>query len=158
VNYLYGHDETVAAFAANLIPSCRSRGFGRCKTIGVLDEEGLIIAGLVYHQYDPDAEIIEISAAALPRRYWLTRETLRRMFEYPFLQIGCQMVVQRIEASDERQQRMMAAFDYMLIRVPRMMGRDKDGILCLLTYEDWLGNRFNRRLREQMLETREAAE
>jgi hypothetical protein len=46
----------------------------------------------------------------------------------------------------------------MLIRVPRMLGRDKDGILGLLTYEDWFGNKFNRRLRDELAETREAAE
>jgi RimJ/RimL family protein N-acetyltransferase len=158
VKYLYGQDEAVADFVRQLVPSCRTRGFGRCKAIGVMDNDGALIAGLVYHNYDPDAEVIEISAAALPRQYWMTRETLYRMYAYPFLEVGCQMVVQRIEASDERQQRMMAAFDFMLIRVPRMLGRDKDGVLCLLTYEDWIANKFNRRLREQLSETREAAE
>ena len=145
MNYLYGYDAEVAQFVAQLIPSCRERGFGRCKTIGVLDGDGMLIAGLVYHNYDPDAQVIEISAAALPGKIWMTRETLKRMFQYPFLQCGCQMVIQRIAADDVRQQRQMAAFDYMLVKVPRMLGRDKDGVLGLLTYEAWAGNKFNRR-------------
>ena len=145
MNYLFGHDEEVARFVAQLIPSFRGRGFGNCKAIGVIDREGLLIAGLVYHHYDPEAQVIEISAAALPGRVWMTRETLRLMFQYPFLQCGCQMVIQRIPADDYRQVRQMQAFGYDLIGVPRMLGRDKDGILALLTYEAWAANKFNRR-------------
>jgi RimJ/RimL family protein N-acetyltransferase len=158
VRYLYGQDEAVADFVARLIPSCRSRGFGRCKAIGVLNDQGYLIAGIIYHQYDPDAGIIEISGAALPGVNWLTRETLRKMYEYPFLQIGVQMIIQRNWAEDERLLSILARYNYTFIRVPRMLGRDRDGVLCTLTYEDWLDNKFNRRLRQQMLETREAAE
>jgi hypothetical protein len=28
-----------------------------------------------------------------------------------------------------------------------MFGRDKDGVLCLLTYEDWCENKVNKRYR-----------
>ena len=65
LDYVYNYDELVARFVAMLIPHCR-RGFGRCKTIGVIDDAGQLIAGLVYHNYDPEAGIIEISGAALP--------------------------------------------------------------------------------------------
>ena len=153
MKYLYGHDETVADFVAQLIPSCRSRGFGRCKAIGVLRDE-FLIAGIVYHHYDPDAGVIELSGAALPGVNWLTRETLRRMFEYPFLQIGVQLIVQRNSADDERLLGVLARYGYVFVRVPRMLGRDKDGVICLLTYEDWLDNKFNKRLK-QHLETQD---
>jgi hypothetical protein len=153
LRYLYGHDEAVAHFVAQLIPSCRVRGFERnAKSIGIIDDNGLLIAGLVYHNYDPVSEIIEISGAALPGKYWLTRETIKRMYQYPFLQVGCQMVFQRNSAEDERLLGMLATYDYTLIRVPRMLGRDKDGVICTLTYEDWANNRFNKRLKHHLLE------
>jgi hypothetical protein len=151
MRYLYGHDEIVAHFVSQLIPSCRERGFpSTARAIGVIDDDGLLIAGLVYHNYEPEAEIIEISGAALPKKYWLTRETLRRMYQYPFLQIGCQMVFQRNSANDERLLGMLAAYGYTLIRVPRMLGRDHDGVICTLTYEDWADNRFNRRFKHHL--------
>ena len=144
LEYAYGHDAVVCAFVAGLIPSCRTRGFGPCKTIGVVEGTELI-AGLVYHNYDPDAQIIEISGAALPGRAWLSRETIRRMYTYPFLDLGCQMVVQRNDAEDTRLLGMLAAYNYSFIKVPRMLGRHKDGVLCCLTFEDWANNRFNQR-------------
>jgi hypothetical protein len=153
LQYLYGHNETVCDFVARLIPRCRERGFPpSARGIGVLDAEGVLIAGLVYHNYEPEAAIIEISGAALPGRQWLSRETIRRMYQYPFHQLGCQMVFQRNSANDERLLGMLAAYDYALIRIPRMLGRDEDGVICTLTVEDWAGNRFNRRLKHHVMD------
>ena len=145
LDYVYGHDETVADFVAMLIPHCRERGFGACKTIGVVDEEGTLIGGVVYHNYDPEAGVIEISGGAINPR-WLTRRTIAQMYQYPFLQLGVQMIVQRTPADNERLLRQLAAYDYMFVKVPRMFGRDRDGVLCMLTVEDWEKNRFNKRL------------
>jgi hypothetical protein len=159
LQYLFGYDGVVAPFVARLIPHC-ARGFGfNVKTIGILDG-GDLIAGIVYHNWEPEAAIIEISAAALPGEPWLSRETLRHMFQYPFHGCNCQMVVQRIPADDERQQFMMARFGYDLIKVPRMYGRDRDGVLALLTVEAWANNKFNRRFAHHLRPEpiREAAE
>ena len=145
LEYAYGHDEVVCAFVANLIPTVRQRGFApNSRAIGVVDGTTLI-AGIVYHNYDPDAGIIEISGAALPGQPWLSRETIRRMYQYPFHQCGCQMIVQRNAADDERLLSMLARYGYHFIKIPRMLGRHRDGVLCCLTYEAWADNRFNRK-------------
>jgi len=158
LDYVYGYDEIVGKFVADLIPHCRERGLpAASKTIGVIDGEGRLIAGLVYHGYQPEAGVIEISAAALPGKYWLTRETIRRMYQYPFLQCQCQMVVQRVAATDERQLRQLAAYNFAFIRIPRLLGRDQDAVLCLLTYEDWAANKFNKRYKHHLPQFEEAA-
>jgi len=147
IDYVHGHSQTVAHFVASLIPHCR-RGFGdNAKAIGIIDNEGRLIAGIVYHNWDPDSGIIEISGAAIPGKYWLTRETIRRMYQYPFLQLGCQMVVQRTPADATRLLGMLAAYDYTLIPMPRLFGRERDGVICCLTKEAWAANRFNQRFR-----------
>jgi RimJ/RimL family protein N-acetyltransferase len=149
LDYVYGHDEIVSHFVATLIPHCR-RGFGpAAKAIGVIDE-GRLIAGIVYHNYDPEAGIIEISGAALPGTYWLSRETLRRMFQYPFHGCRCQMVVQRTPADDERLLGVLARYGYAFVTIPRLFGRDRDGVVCLLTREAWENNKFNQRLRHHV--------
>ena len=145
LDYVYGYDEIVADFVAQLIPHCH-RGFGpNIKAVGVVSE-GNLIAGLVYHNWEPEAGVIEISAAALPGQNWLTRETIKRMYQYPFLQLGCQMVVQRVPADDQRQLYMLSRYNYSFIPFPRLFGRDRDGVICRLTYEDWTANKFNKRL------------
>jgi len=150
LDYVYGHDQIVSAFVASLIPHCR-RGFGNCKTIGVIDRDGTLLAGLVYYNWDPDAAIIEVAGASRSAR-WLTRETIRRMYTYPFLEIGCQMVVQRTPADDERLLRQLAVYDYRFIKMPRLFGRERDGVICTLTIEDWQNNRFNKRLHHHVVD------
>ena len=157
LDYVYGHNEIISQFAASLIPHC-SRGFGpNAVAMGVIDPEGRLIAGIVWHNYDPDSGIIELSGAALPGKYWLTRQTLRRMYGYPFLELGCQMVVQRTPADDRRLLGILAAYGFRLITVPRLFGRDRDGVICTLTVEDWVHNRFNRRLLKTGQPEQEAA-
>ncbi len=156
LNYVYGHDAVISQFVAEMIPSVRGRGFGNCKAIGIV-EGGMLIAGLVYHNYDPGAGVIEISGAALPGQFWLTRETIRHMYQYPFLVCGCQMVVQRTPAEDERLLYMLLRYDYTLHRIPRLFGRDQDGVICCLTREAWEANSFNKRLKHHEPQLSEAA-
>lgn len=145
LRYVYGRDEIVRPFVASLIPACRERGLPKASvSIGVIDPRGRLIAGIVYHNYDPDAGTIEMSLASISAR-WLSRETVRRMYKYPFLELGCQMVYARVRADDERLLRQIASLNYSLIKVPRMFGRDVDAVLCLLTREAWEDNKFNRR-------------
>jgi hypothetical protein len=151
LDYIYGHDETVARFVAQLIPACRERGFSSLalRAIGVI-EDGNLIAGFVYHNWDPDAQVIEMSGAALPGKQWLTRETIKRFWRYPFIDCGCQMTLMRVDAKDERLLRQLKALNYAFIMVPRLGGRDKDTVLCLLTREAWEANKFNRRLKHHL--------
>jgi hypothetical protein len=74
LSYLYGHDALVAQFVAQLVPHCH-RGFPpEARGIGVLNESGVLIGGLVYHNYDDDSGLIELTgadrerAAAAPAR------------------------------------------------------------------------------------------
>ena len=152
--YVYGQNKIVGDFVAGMIPHCW-RGFGdNIKTLGVLEigQDGLgrLIAGIVYHNYDPDAGVIEISGAALPGAKWLTRETLKRMYAYPFFDCGCQMVVQRTPADDERLLYMLVRYGYELARVERLFGRHRDGVVCTLTREAWESNKFNQRLQHHL--------
>lgn len=148
VKLVYGHDEIVAGFVAAMIPHMRGRGFGRCTAFGVVEDvANELIAGFVFHNYEPDAGIIEISGAALPGVKWCTPMVLAAIYQYPFLQLDCQMIIQRVPADNERLLRQLAQLNYSLIKVPRMFGRDWDGVLCLLTEEAWRENKICKRYR-----------
>ena len=146
LGYVYEQDKMIAQFVAMMIPHVRDYGFGdNIKSIGVVTEAGELIAGFVYHNYDPGAGVIEISGAGLPGSPWCTPLTLAKIYQYPFRQLGCQMIVQRVPASNGRLLRQFAALNYMLIKVPRLFGREQDGVLGLLTQEDWAANKICQR-------------
>lgn len=143
LEYVYENSEAVAWAVARMIPHCRERGFGKCKAIGVL-EHGRLIAGIVYNNWNVEAETIEISAASISPR-WLTRETIRRMYEYPFEQLNAQAVVQHTPADNEALLYQLARGGYTFEPQTRYFGRYRDGVYCLLTRETWQASKFIKR-------------
>ena len=140
----------VAAFVAWRIPHCR-RGFGENQSMGVLDDEGRLVAGVVYHNHDPEAGLIEMSGASLTPR-WLTRRVLVEMYWYPFIHCGCHTAVMRVPADDERLLYILARYGYKFIDFPMLFGRERDGKICRLTVEAWAANKFNQQRAAAMQE------
>jgi hypothetical protein len=145
LHYVYGQNEIVTQFVARMIPHMHGRGFGRCQTIGVVDKAGKLIAGIVFHNYHPEAGVIEMTAAALPGSRWMTRETLRRIHQFVFERCACQTLLLVVPADDEALLRQPAHLGFIFVRVPRLLGRDRDAILCLLTHEAWEASKFHNR-------------
>ena len=143
----WGHDEAVAAWVARHIPGCE-RGFETCRAMGVLDGEKLV-AGMVYHNWEPEHGVIEISGAATTPR-WLTRRVLWQMFAYPFAGIGCQMLVMRVSQRNEQWNgrglpRLLTAYGFDKHTIPRLYGRQESGHLFTLTDDAWRVNGFHKK-------------
>lgn len=135
-------DTRVSAFVAALL-EMRTDFFGKCQALGFLDDAGDLRAGVVYHNWNPEAGVMEISAAALDRR-WGGRDTLGVIFAYPFDVAGCQMVVGRTEDGNRAPLHIWRALGADQIRIPRLRGRDKAEILSTLTVEQWRASKFAR--------------
>ncbi len=141
MNIIYGCNKQVHDFVARLVPEC-GRGFGKCSTLGVV-HKGKLIAGLVYHNWNPESSVIEISGAATNPR-WLTKPVLHAMFAYPFDQLNVQLLVMRVSENDKRLRRMLRAYNFIRYRIPRLRGRDEAEIIYTLSDDDWRENRFER--------------
>lgn len=141
---VYGLSDPVKAHVASLIPKCAERGLpDDGVAIGVARDDGVIVGGMVYHGYDPDAGVIELSVASTDKR-WFTRPILYGLFSYPFDGLGCQMVCSRVSARDTALRRMKRAYGFDEHVIPRLFGRCEDGILYTLTKEQWKANGFHR--------------
>lgn len=145
---LYGYNDEVAAFVASLIPGCE-RGFGNCRAIGVVDEDAAeLVAGMVFHDWQPGPGLIQISSASTTPR-WLTAEVRHKMFSYPFDEVGCQMVVLQVSAANERMVRIAKAFGFTPHFIARMRGRNEDGYVFTLTDDAWRNSKFTRKYHGQ---------
>jgi len=160
VRYIYRQDAAVAAFVAGIIaPGSRADlTFGSCQTIGVIDDDMKPVAGIVYNNYNRAAGRIEMSVAAVPKSRWLSRETIWRAHEHPFVTLECQIIYGHVRASNEAWLRVMASLGYAFITVPRFYGRDADGVLIMLTVEDWQTHPIHQRCKRSVEDNiREAA-
>ena len=143
LDYVFGHDEIVANFVASLIPECRARGFGKCRAMGVVNSEGEMIGGVVYRNWCPEVGTIEISAASLPGTNWLSRRTLKLVYDYPFYHCGCHMVIQTTMADNEKALLVKAKIGFTFYKIRHLGGPDRDGVVATLTRDQWEASPLN---------------
>lgn len=68
------------------------------KGLGLEDESGELIAGVLYEGYNEHN--VWMHVAAEPGGRWMTKEFLRYCFHYPFVELGCSRVSGYVEASN----------------------------------------------------------
>ena len=135
---LYGQSEVVERFVADLLGY--PRGFGECQAVGFLDGDGKLVAGVVYHQYQPEQGVIEISAASTCRN-WLNRARLAEIFDYPF-RIGCRLVVARIGEHNARARRIWCSLGSDEYVIPALRSPSESEVIYVLSAEKWRAGKF----------------
>lgn len=141
---VYGPQPVLKRFIELNIARCAGRGLPEAgKAIGVINGQDELVGGFYYHDFDPDAGVIEISGASTEKR-WLTRPVLYRLFSYPFNELNCQIVAMRHSARDKPLARMLRAYGFHQVTVPRLFGRDEDAIISTLTDDAWRDNKFHK--------------
>jgi hypothetical protein len=133
--------DAIAGFVARHIKG-GDRGFGNCVAMGVIDDETLI-AGMIFHNYNPECQTIELSGAATSKR-WLTRRVFNEMFSYAFDQAGCQMLVARHSEHNRTLRRMWNAVGANEYLIPRLRGRNEAEAVATYTAEAWREGRTMR--------------
>lgn len=100
----------------------------------------VLIAGTLYHNYYPDAGVIELTSASISRR-WLTRPVIKAMFSLPFDAFKCQLVVLRVSQKNPHMLKIARAFGFSEYVIPRLRGRDEDEHVFTLTDDAWREHR-----------------
>jgi RimJ/RimL family protein N-acetyltransferase len=92
LEFAVGPAETaiMAGWVAERIPHMHGGGFGPCVAGGVV-RDGVLVAGVVFHDYHPQYGTMQVSIAADHPR-WASRPVLRAMFDYPFRQLGVDLL------------------------------------------------------------------
>ena len=136
---VYDHSDAVKAFVSNGLWEGRRTidGYG----LGVANAAEGLIAGIVYHHFDPDSGVIEISAYSA-RRDWLNRETLKLIFSYPFDQLGVRLCVARISEQNTRALRIWKALGAELTPIPDIRADGEAEIIAVLHRDTWNNSKF----------------
>jgi RimJ/RimL family protein N-acetyltransferase len=81
---LYGCSDEVAGWVADQIPEVNN-GFQNATAIGVVSN-GKLIAGVVYNEWQPEYQTMQLSIAAT-NPMWARPEIISGLLAYPFYQI-----------------------------------------------------------------------
>lgn len=137
-SFFTGSDaEKCSVWVGTRIPGCEE-GWSNCVVLLCHDDE--IKGGVVFHDYNPSAGVICLSAAGSPRGF--TREMIRRTHEYVFS--FCQMVMLQVREDNDGMNRIVSRLGYVPHRIPRLSGREAAAILWTLTDDDWRQSKFKR--------------
>lgn len=98
--------------------------------------EGLV-AGFIYHNWNPAAGTIEVSGYSTCRD-WCGKAGLQAIFSYPFETVGVRMVVARHSEHNARVIRIWRSLGAQQYRIPALRGPDEAEIICTYSREAWL--------------------
>ncbi|MBY7649601.1 MAG: hypothetical protein C4617_03785 [Candidatus Liberibacter europaeus] len=133
-------NQAIASFVAQRIKDC-SEGWEKFVSIGFV-KNNLLVAGVIYHNYCPVANIIELSGAS-DCKNWLSRQSLKAIYHYPWNELNCQSVVHRVPDEDFPQHRMLASLGAIRYHIPRLRGRNAAENIYVMTHESWMQNKIN---------------
>lgn len=117
--------------------------FDKFCSIGVA-RDGVLVAAMIYHNYEPDYGVVEMSAGASDAQ-WMDRSVLRTILDFPYDQLGCQAIVARHDETASHLRRMWKCVGAQEHVIPRVRGRDRPAeVVSVLTHEAWLASKFKR--------------
>ncbi len=106
--------------------------FGPSSSLGVVNDKGALIAGVVYHDFQPDYRSVQLSMAAHNPR-WAKRDVIAALLHYPFGQLGCYRVFTLTPANNTMALRVNSHIGFQREGVAdSMFGPNSDGVMMRL--------------------------
>ena len=140
--FVTDYSDAVKAFVASGLFT-PERHFGEAVGLGFANETEGLIAGFVFHNWEPAWGLIEVSGYST-RRDWVNKDHLRALFAYPFDQLNLRLVTARHSERNTRVRRSWNALGAAETVVPEIRGPSEAEVIAVLTKEAWLSSKFMR--------------
>ncbi len=114
-----------------------------CQSMGVVDRDGELVAGFVFHNYDERTGMIEVSGASDVKN-WATRMVVTTALDYVFVTCACQMLYARQHFENEAARRGWLHLGGHEVIIPRLFGRDTVGTIITLTDDQWFASKIRK--------------
>lgn len=135
---LYGASDTIVEMVRQRIPNAFD-GFSKdAQGLGVV-KDGKLLGGVVFDQWT-ERNVVMSGAFDSPR--WCSRQTLRQLFSYPFIQLGLRRMTTITTADNERAIRLDLKLGFQHEGTLRnFFPGDVDGVVLGMLREEcrWLG-------------------
>ena len=136
---LYGHDRTVAEFVAQLAPIERPGFAGFAGALGIINNDGALVGGVVFSDWRPDFGTVEVSAAALDPRALGKASIIRELGAYPFGPLRCYRMWARTAETNLRTRKFLTGIGFREEAVnAHHYGYKRHAILARVLKPEWM--------------------
>jgi len=136
VKLLYGHSSSVAQWVSKNIAHMQGAEFGPLEAIGVIDDDGTLVAGVVFHDYQPAFKTIQVSVAASTPR-WFNRRILKEILAYPFERLRVNLIWSSIVHDNARAIRFNKGIGFVQEGVARYRFGSKHAYVSSMTFKEY---------------------
>lgn len=141
-NVLFGFDADVSAWVAQRIPGFTPTKDARA--LGVVRDERLI-AGVVYERWNG----VHVEASiAVDHPGWATKDTMFRIFSYPFNQLGCVAISVIVPSSNIQSLNLATKMGFEPEALVKYAAHDGSSLVIMKMFKEncrWIGNGKRRR-------------
>lgn len=148
----YGSTPLVAEWVRRQIPHMDGGDFGPCEAIGIINNDGEILGGVVFHGMV--GRTIQWSAAAKTAN-WLRPDLIADIMDYPFKQLGCVRITAFIPRRNKRARDFHVRFGFKHEGTMRRQFGGDDAAIYGLLAADWRRSPFNTESKRSAPETLE---
>lgn len=147
MNFIYGNkaNPEVNRFLCDFVGQWvfgQPNDFGPCGSLGICEGK-TIIAACVFHGWQPEYGVVELSLASNSPR-WFSRRSVREILGICFGQLGCQQTVCRVAVDNAKIIKVLDFLKFTRVLLPNMQGRGKHEYLMMLTSDEWKANRMSK--------------
>lgn len=130
---LYGDDEAVARWTCSRIPHMQDGASFPHAALGVVNDMGRLIAGMIYHDYQRAFGTIQLTFAA-SSPMWAKRDTIRELLAYPFQQLKCYKIWTSTPIDNEPALKVNSHLGFVREAVlAHQFGKNRHCVICRMT-------------------------
>lgn len=147
---LYGADDMVGRFVTSRLRAGPLPGFELPRFfvgLGIV-KKGIFVGGVIFHNqhtFNDRPVWIEVGIAC-DHPSWATKQTIRQIFKYPFVQLGCATLLSSIRKSNHRSRKLCEGLGFKLTgKIPHGHDGREDILGYAMTRKQchWLEEREN---------------
>lgn len=129
-NVLYGFDDEIKAWVAQRIPGFVATA--AATTLGVKHDD-YVVAGIVFERYNG----VHVEASiAVDHMGWANKETMRRIFSYPFNQLDCKAVSVTVPSSNIKSLNLATKMGFEPEAYVKFAAHDGSSLVVLKMFRD----------------------
>ena len=110
LTYFSDKTDWVCAWVSERLSGFNSNDFKPCSTLGIM-RDGQLVAGLIFNNFRKKSRDIHLTIAA-DTPAWISRGSLRVIFNYIFVQLGCIRTTIIIAKSNKRARKLALGLGY----------------------------------------------